>query len=735
MTVKKSMGWLLSLAILAGTLGGCGSQPEAEEPQQPQERGRYVETEKSLPENLADLTIKQIFTVEDSVHLLTAAQGEGITTLQEWEMQGKEFVEVTDDWMAELELPCETWAEMQLLRGDEVPYLFVRMVNEAQYYQGYLWRGEDSGAMEITPEKWTVPNETWGSYENILGIAAMGDGKLTAVSYTSIDFLSGEDGSVLESREVNRGYGDTMLTDGKNIFITTLADSGLTEALEKWPEGKSEDAERIPLPTSVMGGIYLCALEDGALVAAGSDGVFRYNVVSESWDQLLSGSDTSFALTTCWCTGLTALSDGRIFALFHQEGGGVSLMEYAYDPEAVTEVTAELKLYTVWENTLLKQAAVMYHRAHPEVLITVEYAYSINDRYSGEAPDYDQVYQMVNTMLMGEEAPDILVMDHLKTESYAEKGLLADISDVVGPLEADGTLLANITGAYDQEGVRYVVPLQFGFPMAIGKGNEIGAEDMASLKALAEFLAGKQESYMGPLTVSELVDQFYPYFGGDIVKGDQLDREALGEALGYLKVIGDNSGIVESRGKEERKYTMWDLPAHAKLAFETVDGFWDCMTPIALREYVQGEFAGFEDCFVPHLLTGINARSEYLDTARDFLRFALSEEVQETEIYNGFPVNRGALESLAAADRSELAMATGIVTEDGGMEIFEILDYSEEIAQELKKICEGLKRPAMEDEKIREELIAALPSYLAGSSTLEATIDAIEGGLRMYLAE
>lgn len=732
---KRWLSAALSVLILFSSLGGCGQQKESESSQE-QTNGKYVETEEELPEQWKeDWTIKQLFSSEGSLNLLLAAEEGEVTTLRQWQQQGEEFEDVSQEWLTNLELPVQSWADMKFMEGkDGSQYLFVRVVNEEGLYQSRLWRGKGSEAEEITPSKWNEPDEVYGSYEYILDIGALDNGTLVAVSSTSLDILSGEDGSVLESEPVTGNYGETVLSDGKNIYLTTVSGAGVLDGLEKRLEGKPDDAEQIALPVRGMSGVALCVMEDGTLVAASAEGIFRYNQISESWEKLLQGSETDFALTTCWCIGLAALEDGRLYGLFRQQDGTDRLVRYEYDPDAVTEVTQELKLYTVWENSLLQQAAVAYHREHPEVLITVDYVYSITDRYSGKAPDYDQVYQSLNTMLMGGEALDILVMDHLNIESYAEKGLLVDIDEIVQPMEESGELLANITGAYvGEDGSRYVVPLQFGLTMALGR--DIQGKDMESLEALAEFLSGKEESYLGPLTVSELVDLFYPYFCGEIVKGSELDRDTLGKKLECLKTIADNSGIIAARGNsdDDRQYNYRDLASRAKLALKDCNGFYDCMFPMAIAEYIHGDFAAYENCFLPMLQTGINVRSKYRDTALDFLKFALSQPVQDTS--SGFPINLPSLKKLAESDRSDVAAVTTIQTADGGEEMFEVMPYSDEVAKRLAIFCQELERPAREDAKIREELIAALPGYLDGSRSLEQTLDSLEGGLRMYLAE
>lgn len=734
--MKKGKGKicaLLCLTLISGGLAGCAKDKSGEGTSQ-QDKGGYVETELSLTQLGTDQTVKQIFSVEEKVHLLTAADADGVTIFREWEQEGESFCDVSGDWLSSLALDCETWVDMQLMQGDGVQYLFIRGVNEEGSYEGQLWRQNGSSAQNITPQKWTEPDEVWGTYEYILGMAVLNNGNLVAVSHSSIDVLSGEDGSVLESETVAADYGETVLTDGRSLYITTLSSSGGIGGIEKRPDGSSENAEQLSFPINGMDGAALCVMEDGTLIAGAAEGLFRYNIVTESWEKLLEGAETDFAMRNCWCVGMTALEDGRIFALFQQEDGGIRLVQYEYDPDAVKEVTQELKLYTVWENSLLQQAAVLYHKEHPDVLITVECAYSTEDRFSGMTPDYNQVYQNLNTMLMGDDAPDILVMDYLNLDSYAEKGLLVDLKDIVEPMEESGDLLSNITGAYKREdGSRYAVPLQFGFTMALGR--QIKAEDMASLEALAKFLPEQKESYLGPLTAEELVDLFYPCFCGEIVKNNALDRDALGKRLESLKAIADNSGIIPFRQEDDRRYSSMDLPSRIRLALVEVKGYYNSMSPIAMMEYIGGDIAAYENCFVPYLVTGVNARSAYRDTALDFLAFALSQEVQDTDYHNGFPVNLLSLQKQETADRSNVIAVTVIETADGGQEMFEVVDYDLETAKRLTELCKGLKRPVVEDEKIRQELISALPGYLDGSRTLEQTLDSIEGGLRMYLAE
>lgn len=62
----------------------------------------------------------------------------------------------------------------------------------------------------------------------------------------------------------------------------------------------------------------------------------------------------------------------------------------------------------------------------------------------GDAVTTSDAIRTLNTEVMAGEGPDILFMDGLPVNSYIEKGLLADVSDVMNPLISDGKLLKTL---------------------------------------------------------------------------------------------------------------------------------------------------------------------------------------------------------------------------------------------------------------------------------------------------
>ena len=296
------------------------------------------------------------------------------------------------------------------------------------------------------------------------------------------------------------------------MYLAQADEQGLCERICyrcSWMETTGQKLRECFLfPRTAIALLISVCWEDGTVYAADADGFFRCDAGDTNWQKLLQKeSIPAFLMSDQWCRDIVALSDGSVYAWFGSESGD-KIMIYRYDPDAVTEVTEELTLYTVEESFFLQQAAVQYHKQHPEILIHVDAAISMTDKYSGNA-DYQQIYQDLNTSLTSGSGPDLMVMDHLKLDTYASKGLLFNLQEILQPMEEDGTLLSNITTAYEEaDGGRYAVPLQFGLLLAVGR--DVQPEEMSSMDAIAKTVSGKAESYLGDRTCGELVEEFYP---------------------------------------------------------------------------------------------------------------------------------------------------------------------------------------------------------------------------------
>lgn len=746
--MQKGIALATCMAIVMGLLTGCGKKNDLQIAASPDEvqKGRYVETELALPEEWKDKNISQIFRSGDELHFLVAGGSEGQTTLEEWKLgEGDTLTEVTKDWLKafpegkDLE-NNDSFTLLQDAEGNQ--YLYGNCYRDEESSSAHLWKEADSSALDITPQKWleSIDMDGYRFYDAPQYVTLTEDGLLVGLSYFSLDVVLAQDGSMVSSQESDSLIDSGTLADNKwvsavgdTLYLAQADEQGSVNGLLQMQLDGNNGAKAkgvIPFSQDSYSSAYFSVLEDGTVYAADADGFFHCDAGDTNWQKLLEGIDTSFSMSDQWCRDIVALSDGSVYAWFGSESGD-KIMIYRYDPDAVTEVTEELTLYTVEESFFLQQAAVQYHKQHPEILIHVDAAISMTDKYSGNA-DYQQIYQDLNTSLTSGNGPDLMVMDHLKLDTYASKGLLLDLQEILQPMEEDGTLLSNITTAYQEaDGRRYAVPLQFGLLLAVGR--DVQPEEMSSMDAIAKAVSGKTESYMGDRTCGELVEEFYPLIVDDILQNRQVNRDTLHPWLEDLKKIADNCGILPSR-KEGRAANIWDLGSDVRLVLQETDGFNEAMMPYAVAELLNANVVSMENAFYPKMVIGINSRSEHVETAKDFLRFALSEELQSVDTYEGFPVNAKALETQAAADRS-MAEAYTTYDIDGSTAEFAIKAYSEETANHLMELCKAATLCLKEDTQIETSLTESLQAYLNGQASVEEAMDAVEGSLKMYLAE
>ena len=214
-----------------------------------QTQGRYVEKEVALPSELADWSLIQMSAEGDALYLLASRQRDEKTILREWCYQDGSFTDVTPDWLASMELPAADWVDLKLIRGaGDTQYLYAGYTEDDDSFRGHLWKGTEGEASEITPEKWTIPDEDWGGYEMIQGLAALDNGTLVSLSYTYLDILSAEDGSVLESEPASTVYEGNLVTDGENVYLCSSDASG--SQIEKRRDGRGADSLILPFPAA-----------------------------------------------------------------------------------------------------------------------------------------------------------------------------------------------------------------------------------------------------------------------------------------------------------------------------------------------------------------------------------------------------------------------------------------------------------------------------------------------------
>ena len=147
---------------------------------------------------------------------------------------------------------------------------------------------------------------------------------------------------------------------------------------------------------------------------------------------------------------------------------------------------------------------------------------------------------------------------------------------------------------------------------------------------------------------------------------------------------------------------------------------------------LKGDYAVYQNSFEPYGLLGVYRASGQKEMAMEFVKAALSYEVQETEYrHGGFPVNRSALEKWRDTD-SERSGATGDPTT--GVKIN--IEWPDAASRNrLFNEILSLETPIIRDQVVQERMKASAVSYLKGEVTLETAVQEIANEVDLYLQE
>lgn len=736
--IRKTLALFLIAVLAVGAAGCGGGQEKTDGPAKDTTKGRYVESALPLPEGVSADDILQIGKYEGKLFFLEVRKSEEEPYFfTEYIQDGQGSFEKKDcDWLNGLELTEPFW-RMNYVKGEgEQAFFFAEYEGD---YWGHLFTTTDGQeGFEITPAGWKEAQDMDGYnyYEcpDWIGMAA--SDTLVGGFYDRIEFYHAETGEMLRQMPVSESYLETCVPEKDGYYLFKSSNMRTLTGVERYQNGQNEPVETIAFTEKSSGTMstYVDVLEDGTVIACTDEGFYRYDTAKGEWEQTIPARFTSLIMETMWCQGIVATDDGALYALFMgEEEQGTAIMQYVYDPEYTMGEEKTLTVYTIYPCSVVKQAAALFQKSHPEVQVIVETELTYDDMYGGTV-DLDSIYSSLNAEILAGNAADVLILDGLKTESFIEKGLLLDIDDVITPMEEKGELLSNITKNYrNEDGTRYHIPLRFAMNLLVGRDVEAGS--IQDMKSMAEDFAGRQESMLGARTVEDLVYEFAPYFTDEIIREKQLDKEALKRYLEYLKVIADNCGIVDNYGENYRAEGIWEIASTVYAAFYEAGGFNQSMLPVSAAKLVNGSLACFENAYIPEFEIGIYSQTKEEELAKEFLEFALSTQVQDTDFYDGFPINTVSLENQVKKDRSDAEAYTTIVLEDGQSIGFEIRDFDDTQSAELMEMCKKLDRKVVEDKEVNEKLVDSVAGYLDGSRTLDETVDRVEAGLRMYLAE
>lgn len=753
---KRIISMMLALLVLLGCLSGCGKDPELSVVSQSgNAMGRYVEQSITLPDSdyamdmvmLSDGRLRVALMKADGNVLICTAGTQSNT----WDTFALPVKITESGSIGAVALSPEGSAFCSTLQK-----------MEDGTYQPHFWFLDSSGNSREIPVTYADVNPQMGYFVPTCDFTA--DGRLLAQFYLKevreVNLETGELGSNLNELETSLL---TFCCAGEDAYMLgwssgSVCRGGVTEALS------GVLGEQVVASLQATEGsepkITFWENSDGYLFFTTHDGLYSYAPGGSVTEELVSGGRSSLGDPTFFPKALTGAEDGSFYVL--GQGAEAALYHYVYDPEAPTQPSIQLRLYSLYEDENLRQMVSQYQKSHPEVAIDLEIGLTGEDGVT-----VADALRTLNTEILAGSGPDLICLDGFNIDTYLEKGILADLS---GVLNQAGPLLEQVTNCYAQDGKVCAVPTTFAIPAMYGAEKYVSQiHDLDSLVAAAK--QAKEENpdrerivnAMYPITMADL---YYDSCSAAWVNPDgTLDAEKLAAFYAAMKELYalDESfrqanaewvaEIAEEYENGEYYFAPGDYTGLGGVSYiygdicylptGTLDGMyaWSSVVLAGEKDYLSVGYRTIplsgqaSNVFLPRRIMGILTTAAHPQAAETFLTFMLSDEVQAKDLTTGFPVNQVTFERELSEDRYVDSIITMGSAVQGTSVSYSAQWPNASQRQQLKGWVDDLTTPALTDRTIRSKVMDQMVDCCNGKITPQQAADAALRSLNLYLSE
>lgn len=486
--------------------------------------------------------------------------------------------------------------------------------------------------------------------------------------------------------------------------------------------------------------------EEGSIVYVNHEGLFFHRGGGSVNEQLINGQLVSLGDGSLEFYGVITVDESNYLVAGSDSLSTPRIYRYTYDAEASAVPEKQLKVYALEDTSVLQQAITYFQKQNPDVFVKKMIGLSGGDGVTAE-----DALRALSTDIMAGNGPDVLILDGIPVESYIEKGILADIRDVVEEVEGAEGLFENVKEPYIRDQKMFEMPTRFYFSAV--EGADEALEAGSSLTSMLEYLKKAREADpechgLPPKTASGfLYELYYAASAGMKTEDGSLSEEKLKEFLTAAKGIFElDTYSTEEYNPEVKNYSVWNgilygsLSGTSRLGYEsvydigTVTDFDRVQSIYGAEKQLNGNyrpFGGENASFVPYVSVGVAAASEAEELAREFVKGILSKSCQSAA-NEGFPVNRAAYMEKQGQQKS---YSVGTSRPDGSPYGIEVEVLTEEQAALLTRQLESLKGPSFNDRVIQELVIEEGIKCLNGSQSVEDTVSAIMQKVKLYVSE
>lgn len=621
------------------------------------------------------------------------------------------------------------------------------MNSETEAYGSRILTQNEEGTAwsDITPGEILKVDE--GGYaRRIVDLNVLSDGRLCAVNMNTNQLEVYQDGNKVFSADVQsleqdqeecmEVSGDTIAVIGENrktIQFYSTADYSKTGEFA-WEEELDYDCN------------LLAGKDEGIWYYVNNKGIHRMQAGGSILETVMDGSYGKMSNQDWYIKGFCQGEGEEFYGAYKNKSTGeMSVCKYTYDQNVSAVADDTLTVYSLTENKTVQQAVSYFQGLHPEV--KVDYTFAVPE---GEKVTSDQV-RTLNVQILNGKGPDVMILDGMPVESYIEKGILADLSEMMDGLRAQGVLVDIIgkTGA-SGEG-RYALPARIGLPIVFGDAR--AEEALGSLDSLEQYLRenpeGKLFNYVyHDMAFKVLFSSLYP----ELMQDGKLNQTNLARLYQCWQTVCNNQNTRHLEefyeyNKDNFYYTARNFDTlniavlnEGRITVTELKSVMDMMAPCYQMKENGLSPQVVRKYFVPYTLAGVNASSGNPETAKEFVMALFADEVQKSQTGDGFSVTENGLAALAdyveLDTNKDIVIGSSCLNPDTGEEVEITCGYPDRATIEnYARMIRELEKPFLPDQVLLDAGLEEMENCYEGNQTPEGAAQAVAQKMDTYLSE
>ena len=577
------------------------------------------------------------------------------------------------------------------------------------------------------------------------------DGKFYVVEDQTIRLYEDTQPSTINIVE-GESYLDSALC-GQDFYLLVEDETG-TKQIRKYDLSKQiwenmENEELVQALKKTTGYGCLAADPSAEMLYTEGKGIVKYSVEKDEITHAINEEVLKSCIDTINepVTGLAVQGENIVVCTAGKSGSESNLYFLQKEQTKKTEKdktdtgkNTVLKIYSLKENSMIRSSLAFFRREHTDISINYTVGYTGEDGYS-----VSDANRKLNTEIMADEGPDIIVLDNLPVEEYISKGVLEPVTDIVN--EKKDEIFFNMIEGYNKESEIFCVPTTFRIPVIIGNSEVVSAE---SSKAVID----QMEQQESPV----LTRQDFPYAAmymfvtSDMVEKDGMNEEKLTAYYNDLlrlkemgnvtdKIVGE-SDYSMNQTVDIFPYGESDVPSdiyfgEAKAGVGQIAYADSYIKLNSARKQADIQFDYLNksggNYYIPTEVLGINSRSSYKDAAKEFLSLYLTEEVQNTNTM-GFSINRNSTRNSAAVTDSPQYYSTIYknLEDTSGLDLYTL---STDEFNELLQFVELADTPVRVDAVVTETVMEQADKILYEGLDVQTAVQTVCDKINLYLKE